>query len=147
MLRDNHDNAARAAHTDHPLSPSGPHALPSSADVAWCCIEAYNRRDLRQLRRLAHPDMELDWSESRWLGAGLYRGIDAVLGFYEDYFDVFERGTIEPECLVEVGHSVVIPNVARLRGRDGIEVAARSTLSITVLRGRVSHIRLYQAPL
>ena len=77
----------------------------------------------------------------------MYRGIDAVLRFYADYFDTFERVVIEPECFVEAGQSVVIPNVARMRGRDGIEVAARSTLAFTVLAGKVSCIRLHQGAL
>jgi ketosteroid isomerase-like protein len=123
-----------------------PVAQLASGAVAQRCIDAYNRRDLDTLRALAHPDVELDWSASGALNAGVYRGVDDVMGFYLDYFEMFEEGSIEPECLVEVGQSVVVPNVARLRGRDGIEVWARSTLSLTVLDGRLSHVRLYRAP-
>jgi ketosteroid isomerase-like protein len=45
---------------------------------------------------------------------------------------------------IEAGESVVVPNVAHQRGRDGIEVSARSTLVFTLRRGRIAHICLYQ---
>jgi ketosteroid isomerase-like protein len=118
-----------------------------SVDVARRHIDAYNRRDLACLRALSHPNMELDWTSSRWVEAGLYRGIDAVFNFYADWFAAFERVTLEPGAPRVAGNTVLVPNTARLRGRDGIEVVARSTLAYTVVDGRVGRISLYQAPL
>jgi ketosteroid isomerase-like protein len=116
--------------------------LSSEVDVARRHLAAYNRRDLGAMRALSHPDLELDWSASSSLGAGVYRGIDAVVRFYEDYFDTFDEIIIEPGRMTLAGEIVVIPNVARMRGRDGIEVCARSTLEFTVRRARVAAIRL-----
>jgi ketosteroid isomerase-like protein len=145
--------AAGGAHA----SPAAPDRVPDagpptsvaqqSVEVASRCIDAYNRRDLARLRSLSHPNLELDWTSSRWLAAGLYRGIDAVLGFYADWFATFDEVTLEPGHPRVAGNTVLVPNTARLRGRDGIEVVARSTLAFTVVGGRVGRIRLYQAPL
>jgi ketosteroid isomerase-like protein len=61
-----------------------------------------------------------------------------------DGFDGWDEMSIEPDCFTDAGDSVVVPNVARLRGRDGIAVSARSTLVITVRGRKVSRICLYQ---
>jgi hypothetical protein len=37
-------------------------------------IEAFNRRDMEAWNVLSHPDVEVDWSVSRGLEAGVYRG-------------------------------------------------------------------------
>jgi len=42
------------------------------------------------------------------------------------------------------GESVVVPNVSRQRGRDGIEVSVRSAIVYTVRDGRISRTCLYQ---
>src|SRR5436190_1134431 len=76
--------------------------------------------------------MELDWSESKGWLAGIYRGFDEALRFYEGYFQAFEATVIEPDHFIEAGESVVVPNVAHQRGRDGIEVSARGTFVFTL---------------
>lgn len=115
-----------------------------NVNVARQCIDAYNRRDLDALRALNHPDLELDWTKSRsWL-AGVYQGRDAALRFYQDYFDAFEDILIEPDCFMDAGDSVVIPNVSRLRGRDGIEVLARSALLVTLRDRKLIRVCLHQ---
>ena len=113
-------------------------------DLVRKALEAYSRRDVGALMALAHPDIELDWSASRGLLAGVYQGMDATLGFYSEYFNVFEKITFEAERFIDVGESVVVPNVARQRGREGIEVSARSTLVFTLRDHLITHIRLYQ---
>lgn len=141
-------SSSQALATPIPGVPRTTPPTPGSADsrgqieVVRQHIDAYNRRDLRALRALSHPGLELDWSASSWLAAGTYRGIDAVLRFWADYFEAFEQIVIEPERMTLAGDAVVIPNLARLRGRDGIEVIARSTLVFTVRRGRVGKICL-----
>jgi ketosteroid isomerase-like protein len=115
-----------------------------SMDVVRRALDAYSRRDVESLRALAAPDMELDWSASRGWLADVYRGIDEALRFYEGYFEAFDEIVIESDRFIEAGDSVVVPNVAHQRGRDGIEVSARSTLVFTVREHRISRICLYQ---
>jgi ketosteroid isomerase-like protein len=107
-------------------------------------LDAYSRRDIKTLRETVDPDLELDWSASLGELAGVHRGIDAVLRFYAEWYAMFEMTVLEPERFVEINDSVVVPNVARLRGREGIEVSARSALVFTVHDRRITHVRLYQ---
>ena len=47
-------------------------------------------------------------------------------------------------AITEVGSEVVVPNTAHMRGRQGIEVTARSTQVFTVENGRITRLRLFQ---
>ncbi len=107
-------------------------------------IAAYNRRDVEALRELSHREMEVDWSASRGLEAGVYRGLEEVLRFYQGFLDMFEQVDVEPNRFIKSGDSVVVPNTAYVRGRDGIETVARSTLIFEVRGGLVARICLYQ---
>ena len=107
-------------------------------------IDAYNRRDFETMRALNHSDIELDWSASRGLGARVYRGEEEVMRFYRDFLGTFQEVVIEPERFVESGDSVVVPNRATIRGRDGIETVARSAFLFELRAGRVERICLYQ---
>jgi ketosteroid isomerase-like protein len=115
-----------------------------SLDVVRRAIDAYNRRDFEAIRALNHPDVEVDWSASRGLAAGIYRGSDEVIDFMRDFLEMFEDVRMEPHRYVEAGDLVVVPNTTRIRGRDGIETVARSALFFELREGRVTQIRLYQ---
>lgn len=116
----------------------------ASVEVVRRAIAAYNRRDLGSLRQLNHPDVEVDWSASRGFDAGVYKGLSEVLAFFQTYFDTFDQLRIEAQEFIESGESVVVPNVAHIRGRDGIEAVARSALVFEVRGGQVTRICLYQ---
>ena len=107
-------------------------------------LDAYCRRDIDALRTLNHPDLELDWSASVGSLAGVYRGLDEALRFYAEYYETFEATVIKPDRFIETGDLVVVPNVAHQRGRDGIEVSARSTLVFAVHNHQITRICLYQ---
>jgi uncharacterized protein len=113
-------------------------------DVVRRSIDAYNRRDFDALERVNHPDVELDWSASRGLQAGVYHGWEEVLGFYESFLGTFEQVRVDPERFIESGDSVVVPNSAQIRGREGIATTARSALVFELRDGRIARIRLYQ---
>jgi ketosteroid isomerase-like protein len=115
-----------------------------NVEVVRRALDAYSRRDIRALREIVDPDLELDWSASLGELAGVHRGVDAVLRFYAEWYAMFEMTVIEPERFVEIDDSVIVPNVARLRGREEIEVSARSALVFTVRDRRITHVRLYQ---
>jgi ketosteroid isomerase-like protein len=115
-----------------------------NVEVVRRAIEAFNRGDLDGFARDADPEIEVDWSRSRGLEAGVYRGDGAAQRFVKTFFDAFEEVTVIPEELIEVGDHVVIANRARLRGRDGIEVQARSGQVVTLRAGRIVRWTLYQ---
>jgi uncharacterized protein len=115
-----------------------------NVEIVRRAIEAYNGRDFETMRAMNHPDVELDWSASRGLQAGVYRGADRVFGMYRTFLETFEEVVVEPERYIESGDSVIVPNSARVRGRDGIETVARSALVFEVRDGLVARVRLYQ---
>jgi uncharacterized protein len=115
-----------------------------NVEVARRAIAAYNRRDYEAIRTLNHPDVQVDWSASRGLEAGIYRGQEEVIRFYRNFLDTFDEVTIEPDRFIESGDSVVVPNSAQVRGRDGIETVARSALVFEIRDGRVARLCLYQ---
>jgi hypothetical protein len=51
---------------------------------------------------------------------------------------------VEPHDFTRTGSQVVVPNTAHLRGRDGIEVVARSTFVFTVERGLTTRLEMFQ---
>jgi ketosteroid isomerase-like protein len=115
-----------------------------NVEVVKQAIAAYNRRDFEAMQMLNHPDVQLDWSASRGIEAGVYRGWEAVARFYQSYFDTFAEINIEPDRFIESGDSVVVPNHAQVRGRDGIEAVAQSTLVFEIRSGRLAGLCLYQ---
>jgi ketosteroid isomerase-like protein len=115
-----------------------------NVEVVRDVILAFNRRDFEAMQALNHPDVQVDWSASRGLEAGVYRGWEEVARFYQTFFETFQEVEIEPDRFIESGDSVVVPNRSQSRGRDGIEAPARSTLVFKVRRGRVARVCLYQ---
>ena len=115
-----------------------------NVDLVRQQIDAYNRHDLDGLRAVFDPDAELDWSASRGFEAGVYRGVDAILRWFTGYLDTFQEVAVEPEHFIEVGESVVVPNVAHFRGRDGIETSARSAFVYTIRGYRITRLSLHQ---
>jgi ketosteroid isomerase-like protein len=115
-----------------------------NVEIVRQSLEAYGRRDIGALREINHPDLELDWSASRGWQARVFRGFEDALGFMTEYFEVFDEIVFDTVDFIETGEFVVVANVARQRGRDGIEVFARSALVFTVRDGRISRICLYQ---
>ncbi len=115
-----------------------------NVEIVRRAIAAYNRRDFEALQVLNHPDLQLDWSASRGLQAGIYRGREEVFRLYQGFLEVFDEVRIEPDRFIEFADSVIVPNRAQLRGRDGIETVARSALTFEMHDGRVFRICLYQ---
>jgi ketosteroid isomerase-like protein len=115
-----------------------------NVEFVKCATAAYCARDFEAMRGMNHPDVQLDWSASRGLEAGVYKGREEVLGFYRNFLDTFEKVAIEPKRFIESGDSVVVPNTAYIRGRDGIETVARSTFVFEVRGDLITRICLYQ---
>ena len=65
----------------------------------------------------------------------MFRGHQGVESFWREFWSAFETVEIEIHELMPVGRSVVVPNTAHMRGREGIEVVANSTFVFTVENG------------
>jgi ketosteroid isomerase-like protein len=106
---------------------------------------AYNRRDLDGTLANWAPDAVLDWSNSRGFDAGVFRGHREIQAFWQRMLEAFDEVRIEIDDPVEVERGLVlVENVAYLRGRDGIEVQARSAFLLGIRDGKTTSLTLYQ---
>jgi ketosteroid isomerase-like protein len=115
-----------------------------NVEVVQRNIEAFNRRDLRTWLASFRSDAELDWSRARGPLKGVYRGHGELAAFSEEFWSTFEDVQLETYGFAEAGSEVVYSNTAHLRGREGIEVVARSTFVFTVENGQITRLRLFQ---
>ena len=106
--------------------------------------EAWNRRDLRTWLASFRSDAEIDWSRARGPFGGVYPRYDGLKVFWEVWWSTFEDLEIETHGFAEAGAEVVVSNTAHARGREGIEVTARSTFVFTVENGQITAWRMVQ---
>jgi ketosteroid isomerase-like protein len=106
--------------------------------------EAWNGRDHGAWLAAYSPEAEIDWSRSRGPLKGVYRGHDELEAFWDAFWSTFEDVQVEYHGFTEVGREVVVPNTAHIRGRQGIEVVARSTFVYTVESGQITRNRMFQ---
>jgi ketosteroid isomerase-like protein len=107
-------------------------------------IAAFNERDLDAAALYLDPGVEVDWSRSLGVDAGIYHGLDAASAFWASWLDLFQEFTLEADDFIECQEHVIVPNLTRMRGRDGIEVEARSASVVTLRNGLILEWRLYQ---
>lgn len=113
-------------------------------EVVRRSLEAWNRRDEGTWIELLSRDAELDWSRSISPFKGVYRGRAEHEAFWEVFWLTFADVRIETHELIDAGTEVVVWNTAHMRGREGIEVVARSALVDTVHHGLITRLRLFQ---
>jgi|SRR6476646_4347745 ketosteroid isomerase-like protein len=106
--------------------------------------EAWNGRDHGAWLAAYSPEAEIDWSRSRGPLKGVYRGHDELEAFWDAFWSTFEDVQVEYHGFTEVGREVVVPNTAHIRGRQGIEVVARSTFVYTVESGQITRNRMFE---
>lgn len=115
-------------------------------EIVRRAIDAYNRRDLDAMLREWAPDAVVDWSNSRGVEARVYRGDEEIRIFAERFFETFGEGQVEIVELDEIEPGVlIVDNLTRFRGREGIEVEARAAFLITVRGGVQTSLTLYQS--
>ena len=115
-----------------------------NVEVVRRLLEAWNRRDLTAMSALWRSDGEVDWSRARGPLKGVYRGRGGLQTFWSEFFSTFEDVQIETHDFTDAGSEVVVSNTAHARGRDGIEVTARSTFVYTVESGQITRLRMFQ---
>ena len=97
-----------------------------NVEVVLRAIGAFNRRDLATATRETVPDVEVDWSRSSGVEAGVYRGRAATRQFWSTFLDAVDRIVVTPEEVISHGENVVVVDRSRLCGRDGVEVEAHN---------------------
>ena len=106
-------------------------------------IASANAGDWESAFRDGAPNYELDFSRSQGLFGGVYRGEEAQRVLI-DSTDVWQSVRFEPHEFVEVGEHVVVPWTMHFVGRDGIEVEARNTWTVTIRDGMIVRTCLYE---
>ena len=115
-----------------------------NVEIVRRSLEAWNRRDLKAWLALFRSDAEIDWSRARGPFKGVYRGHDEFEAFWDVFWSTFDDVQVETHGFTEAGSEVVYSNTAHMRGRDGIEVVARSTFVNTVENGQITRFRMFQ---
>src|SRR3954469_22690115 len=116
-----------------------------NVEIVRRSTDAYNRRDLDGIVEHWAPDAVLDWSNSRGLEAGVYRGHDEIRAFTKRFLAAWEDVRLEIADPIVVDDDVlIVENVTYLRGRDGIETQARSAWLTTFRDGHQTLVTLYQ---
>jgi ketosteroid isomerase-like protein len=116
-----------------------------NVEIVRRSTEAYNRRDLDGIVENWAPDAVLDWSNSRGFEASVYRGHGEIRAFAQRFLAAFDEVRLEIDDPVEVDDDLlVVENAAYLRGRDGVEVQARSAWLIRFRDGQQTSLMLYQ---
>jgi ketosteroid isomerase-like protein len=105
----------------------------------------YNRGDVEGALKEWAADAVWDWSNGRGFDAGVYRGRNEIREFWQQRRAAFEEVRFELLDLLELDNDrLIVENVAYLRGRDGIEVEARSAWLIEFSDGEQTSLTLYQ---
>src|SRR6476661_7693351 len=95
-----------------------------NVDIVRNAIDAFDQRDLDAALRDVDPDVELDWSRSAGVEAGIYHGYQAARSFWSTFLEVFDQISTTADEFIESGEHVVVALQSRGRGRDGIVVEA-----------------------
>jgi len=112
--------------------------------IARRYVEAWSQGDVDDLLGHVDPRVEVDWSESHAPYAGVYHGIEGWNKLFAETRTAFSEAWSEVHEYVERGPHVAIANTAHMRGRDGLEVTARSTLVMTFDGDRIVAAKLFQ---
>ncbi len=117
-----------------------------NVEIVRRSTDAYNRRDLHGMLENWAQDAVLDWSRARSFDAGVYRGHGEIRAFMEGFLAAWGEVRIEiVDGPVEVEDGLLVTeNVTDFRGRDGIEVQARSAWLHTFRNGEQTSLTLYQ---
>ena len=107
-------------------------------------VTALDRGDWDAALSYAAPDVKYDASRNRGEWHGIYEGRAAVKRVWEAFYEQWESWRNEIDEIVHVGENVVVTRqTGYLRGREGIEVTARTSMVWTFREGAVSEVVHY----
>jgi ketosteroid isomerase-like protein len=115
-----------------------------NVEIVLAAVDAANRGDYGAAFKDAAPNFE--WDSSRAIGLdnrGIF-SLAAAQRMFAEMRALFESSWIEIDEAIPVGDHVVVPHTTHARGRDGIEVKARTTWLFTIRDGKIERVCLYQ---
>jgi ketosteroid isomerase-like protein len=119
-----------------------------NVEIARRGIEEFNEQfksiEERDLDFLA-PDVALDNSNAAFDDA-VFRGHDGMRQYMSLQREMWKRQEVEPQEFIPVGEDQVIVAFRFVSvGRDGVEIAARAAILITVRDGKIAHMKAFQS--
>lgn len=113
-------------------------------EVTRHALEAVNEDDWNAVAARLAPDVLFDNTRSRGPQRGVYRGRDELRRLWEQMTQIWESVQVELGDVRLIGETVLAPRAFRARGREGIEVIARSTWLVTFDDDKIARICMYQ---
>jgi ketosteroid isomerase-like protein len=114
-----------------------------NVEIVRRSFEAWNEQNQARYVALYHPDGEIDWSRSRSPWKGVYCGHNGIETFWDVFWSTWEDIQLDTHDFIQAGSEVLVPNTAHMRGREGIEVIARTALVFTVENRQITCLRLF----
>ena len=114
-----------------------------NVEIVKAAYDAYNREDWDAMFKDAAPGFVVDFSRA----VGPWRGVfgpDQARQVAREIRETWESARLEPHEFIEAGDLVVVPGTQYVKGRDGIEVAARGVYVWTVRNGAIERMVMYQ---
>jgi ketosteroid isomerase-like protein len=115
-----------------------------NVEIVRRSIDAWNSRDLTVALAPWSFDAELDWSRANGPFKGVYRGHHELEIFWTDFWSTFEGVYLELHDFRQTRPYVLASNTAHMRGRDGVEVIAKSTFVYTIENGLITRLQMFQ---
>jgi uncharacterized protein (TIGR02246 family) len=106
-------------------------------------IEAWNRRDVEGFVALAGPETEV----IPVIGAGPFRGPDAIRGWLRDFFETMAEFRTEVGEVRDLDDKVVVLGSVHSRGQaSGVELDSPIAFVASFQEGRVTRLEVFVDP-
>ncbi|MBN1529047.1 MAG: nuclear transport factor 2 family protein [Thermoleophilaceae bacterium] len=112
-------------------------------DVVRRWFEAFERRDMRVVLELAHPEIEVRPALVGGLEGRVYRGHDGLREFVDDVDAIWTAFRIELQELRDAGDAVIALGHTWGGGRDGITVDAPGGWLLGMSDGMIRRFRSF----
>lgn len=114
-----------------------------SAEIVQGMAEAFNAGGVDAVRRYYHP--EIEWHEDpSFPESGVYRGIDAVVAYNEQFLREFSEVRYEGDPVAQAGgHVVVNMRISGIGASSGAKFELTAWWGFTVRDGRVVRVYAY----
>jgi ketosteroid isomerase-like protein len=118
-----------------------------SVEVVQGVFDALNRGDVDEAMDAASADCEIDWSNSRGVLKGVYRGRDEARKAWRAFLEAWDSVRWEAREFIELDDErvVIVSELTNRGSGSGVEVTARGASLWTVRDGEVAAVKLYQS--
>jgi ketosteroid isomerase-like protein len=114
-----------------------------NVEIVSRAVSAINEQDVDAYLALCKPDFEFDFSRAVGPVHGVFK-LDQMHALLDDFFDQWEAVRLQADELIDAGEHVVGTLAGSSRGRDAIEVSARTTWVWTFREGKIVRQCYYQ---